>query len=135
MKNLFETMLDGGGMTITRAYSVINPGLLSNFSGHRSVLSARIDKDPSLFSKSDWKDADRADLRAVTLETFQARVTACPWYDKGEHVPIIPLVHGTDSTISMKIAENGFTTLSSLDAGFYGSGIYFLRQVRTSLLQ
>jgi len=34
-------------------------------------------------------------------------------------------LHGTSFTIAWKIAQQGFAALSTLDAGFYGKGIYF----------
>jgi len=34
-------------------------------------------------------------------------------------------VHGTDSAVAWKIADTGYATLSTLDSGFYGSGMYF----------
>jgi len=37
-------------------------------------------------------------------------------------VPVIPLVHGTSLAGAHKIAQSGFSTISSLDAGFYGAG-------------
>ena len=36
--------------------------------------------------------------------------------------PIIPVLHGTSSAVAWKIAENAFSAISSLDAGYYGNG-------------
>eukprot|EP01126_Amoeba_proteus_P054248 TRINITY_DN6665_c0_g1_i4.p1 TRINITY_DN6665_c0_g1~~TRINITY_DN6665_c0_g1_i4.p1 ORF type:complete len:176 (-),score=31.57 TRINITY_DN6665_c0_g1_i4:35-562(-) len=44
---------------------------------------------------------------------------------KKKKVPIWPLLHGTDFSIALAISSTGFATLSSLDAGWYGRGIYF----------
>jgi len=38
---------------------------------------------------------------------------------------LLPMVHGTELSLGWKIASAGFATLSTLDAGFYGRGIYF----------
>jgi len=38
---------------------------------------------------------------------------------------IVPACHGTNTTIGEKICETGFASLSSLDAGYFGKGIYF----------
>jgi len=35
------------------------------------------------------------------------------------------VVHGTDANIAKQICSAGFAALSSLDAGYYGKGIYF----------
>ena len=40
-------------------------------------------------------------------------------------MPVIPVVHGTDASVAWKISRTGFSALSSLDAGFYGVGMYF----------
>jgi len=37
----------------------------------------------------------------------------------------VPVVHGTGEDVAWKIASGGFAALSTLDAGFYGKGIYF----------
>jgi len=39
--------------------------------------------------------------------------------------PVIPTIHGTSGTSAWLIVAGGFATLSSLDAGYYGAGIYF----------
>jgi len=38
---------------------------------------------------------------------------------------IIPMCHGTELSIAEKICETGFAALSSVDAGYFGRGIYF----------
>jgi len=40
-------------------------------------------------------------------------------------VPILPTVHGTSLENAWKICYGGFATLSKLDTGYFGSGIYF----------
>jgi len=40
-------------------------------------------------------------------------------------VVILPVVHGTDLAVAERIAKTGFAALSSVDAGYYGKGIYF----------
>lgn len=40
-------------------------------------------------------------------------------------VALFPAVHGTTVDLAWKIAGTGFASLSSLDAGYYGKGIYF----------
>jgi len=48
-------------------------------------------------------------------------------------VPILPTAHGTELFLAEKIAQTGFANLSSLDAGFFGSGIYFSTHVMYTL--
>jgi len=40
-------------------------------------------------------------------------------------LPVLPVIHGTQSDVAWKIASTGFAALSSLDAGYFGKGIYF----------
>src|SRR5687768_17256120 len=113
---------------IYRIYSVFNRELASNFVTQRGILARRMQTDAELFRKADWKEADRVDLRQRTLQHFQQTAAACPWAgedgDDMDNVPIIPMVHGTAGVVAWKIVENGFSALSSLDAGYYGCGIY-----------
>jgi len=39
--------------------------------------------------------------------------------------PLLVVVHGTDMEIAWSIACNGFAALATLDAGYYGKGLYF----------
>jgi len=48
-------------------------------------------------------------------------------------VPILPTLHGTDESVAWKICRSGFATLALLDAGWYGSGIYFTTDARYAL--
>jgi len=52
-------------------------------------------------------------------------VSTFTWNSPNDTVPIIPVVHGTGVEIAKQICSSGFAALSSLDAGFYGKGIYF----------
>lgn len=42
-------------------------------------------------------------------------------------------MHGTSAAIANKIVDYGFSALSSVDAGFYGKGMYFASSVRYTL--
>ena len=46
------------------------------------------------------------------------------------HSIIVPMLHGTSTTIAWKIAQTGFANTSTRDLGFYGSGIYFTSSLR-----
>jgi len=58
------------------------------------------------------------------MERYSTLVDRFPWNAK-EEIPIIPVVHGTDASVGWHICSAGFAALSSLDAGFYGKGIYY----------
>jgi len=59
-----------------------------------------------------------------TIEVLNNKLNLFTW-NKIQSIPILPVLHGTDLSIAWKICSNGFATLSSLDVGYYGSGIYF----------
>jgi len=110
---------------ITAVHGVINPQIAMNFDGFRAVLQRRFSQDPRLFKKDDWLQGDRADLRRWVSHSYGLLTQKYKWNSFAEAVPVVPLVHGTDLNVAWKILDTGFSALSSLDAGFYGRGIYF----------
>jgi len=71
------------------------------------------------------KIEDRKVLREWYKERYDALVASFAWNTAEENIPIIPVIHGTDAKIGKHICSAGFAALSSLDAGYYGKGIYF----------
>eukprot|EP01125_Pyxidicula_operculata_P020486 TRINITY_DN7584_c0_g1_i1.p1 TRINITY_DN7584_c0_g1~~TRINITY_DN7584_c0_g1_i1.p1 ORF type:complete len:1741 (-),score=240.11 TRINITY_DN7584_c0_g1_i1:66-5117(-) len=128
MSEFFYEYLGGGSLKVKKAWGIYNPGLASNFATQRSLLQSRIREDPHLFAKNSWatEDASESDakLRKWVKSSYDDMVSRYFW-NNNEEVPIIPLIHGTDGSIAWKIARKGFASMSSLDAGYYGSGIYF----------
>jgi len=127
--------LDGAPLAdaISAIYGVINPQVVTNFLGHRSILARRLEKDPSLFKKEDWRKDTQLDLRQWTMHQFGVLAQSSPWYSTGELVPVVPMVHGTDAAVAWKILDTVFSALSSLDAGYYGCGIYFTSSAQYAL--
>jgi len=127
--------LDGTplAVAISAIYGVINPQIATNFLGHRSVLARRLENDPNLFKKEDWRKNSQLDLRQWTMHQFGVLTQSSPWNTIGELVPVVPMVHGTDAAVAWKILDTGFSALSSLDAGFYGCGIYFTSSAQYAL--
>jgi len=41
------------------------------------------------------------------------------------YCPILAVAHGTDYDKALKIMVSGFASLSTLDTGYYGKGMYF----------
>jgi len=127
--------LDGAPLAaaISNIYGVINPQIATNFLTHRSILARRLEKDPNLFKKEHWRRASKLDLRQWTMHQFGVLAQRSPWNTIGELVPVVPVVHGTDADVAWKILDTGFSALSSLDAGFYGGGIYFTSSAQYAL--
>jgi len=123
MEGLFHAV-DGNCYTINKAYAIYSPLLVSNAINQRQNMIARIQDNPKLFNNTSWIIKDPDGRRAWTKACFDGRCKLFAW-NKNEEIPILPVLHGTDATIAWKICQTGFASLSSLDAGFYGRGIYF----------
>jgi len=121
---LFQN-LDSDKIVIDEAYAIYNLTLLSAFRSNRQIISTRHSNTPGLFQKSDWKDDKSCEeQRNWVYSKYKERVDTYDW-NKNLELPIIPAIHGTDEKIAWNICAAGFAALSTLDAGFYGKGIYF----------
>jgi len=113
-------------LPITEAYVVYNPTLVSNFVNHISILKARLSNHKEVFGKQDWRLKEMSENRLNITKFFEERRDATGWQSKYENEPVIlPTVHGTEFNCAKSICSTGFATLSSIDSGWYGSGIYF----------
>jgi len=114
------------GIHIESVYALCNPILASQFSNHREILQQRHRESPVLFNRRDWILLQKgSQLRSYAHARYMELGTKYAWNDPDDLVPIVPVVHGTDYDIGLSIAAQGFCALASLDAGFYGKGIYF----------
>jgi hypothetical protein len=121
--------LDTKDLKYEEVFAVYNPILGANFANHHELMRQRMIESPILFSKKDWiLNQERSKLRTYIHEKYQQLAREFTWYE--ELTPIIPCVHGTDQSAADKIISQGFSALASLDAGFYGKGIYFTSSVK-----
>eukprot|EP01126_Amoeba_proteus_P066507 TRINITY_DN9632_c0_g1_i7.p1 TRINITY_DN9632_c0_g1~~TRINITY_DN9632_c0_g1_i7.p1 ORF type:complete len:321 (-),score=61.73 TRINITY_DN9632_c0_g1_i7:230-1192(-) len=105
---------------------VCNKKLLVNFINQRDLLQSRIQSSPYLFQQKSWQLlATGLVCRMWVYQTYIKRVLQFPWNTEETLVPIVPMLHATSVSVAEQICENGFATLSKLDSGFYGRGIYF----------
>ena len=104
---------------ITRIY---NPTLVSNFVGNYRVQKERLNE--KLFSSQGWATGPDKNLKTIVYERYMSLCRSYSWYDPEEPV-ILPFYHGTDVWTARKICGTGFATISSLDPGWYGKGMYF----------
>eukprot|EP01127_Copromyxa_protea_P016763 TRINITY_DN5046_c0_g1_i1.p1 TRINITY_DN5046_c0_g1~~TRINITY_DN5046_c0_g1_i1.p1 ORF type:complete len:700 (-),score=119.45 TRINITY_DN5046_c0_g1_i1:95-2194(-) len=109
---------------IKDAYAVYNPLLISNFINQLEILRARFQKNPEIFKTSRWMLEDSASKVQVN-DFYSARSKALEWNNNTDEVPILVALHGTDFTVAKSICSTGFASLSLLDGGWYGRGIYF----------
>jgi len=54
-------------------------------------------------------------------------------WNEGAEIPIIPVVHGTDSRSAAKIAKTGLMATCTTDNGHFGKGIYFTSSAKYAL--
>jgi len=121
VKNLFVNCLSGGGITLLQVTAIYNETLVNGFIGDYIKWNLRLSDNQKLFQKSDWKD--NIELRNWVMKKFQDRVDTFDW-NQNAIVPIIPACHGTDELKAYKICNGGFASLNTLDAGYFGKGIY-----------
>eukprot|EP01126_Amoeba_proteus_P061982 TRINITY_DN8369_c0_g1_i23.p1 TRINITY_DN8369_c0_g1~~TRINITY_DN8369_c0_g1_i23.p1 ORF type:complete len:298 (-),score=80.97 TRINITY_DN8369_c0_g1_i23:128-925(-) len=119
-------------LEISEAYAIFNEVLLMSFVSQYQILTTRIVNNPNLFNKAVWRTEKGSDEREVVFANLQERIQSISW-NADAQIPILPLLHGTDFGIATSIASSGFAILSSLDAGWYGKGIYFTTYVKYCL--
>jgi hypothetical protein len=114
------------GIIVSEVYSIHNPILGSAFANHREILNQRMETTPTLFNKKTWiLEQDDNNMRTYVNERYNEIVKKNAWNNPEDITPIVASIHGTDFNIAKSIASKGFCALASLDAGFYGKGIYF----------
>jgi len=124
-----ENLLDA----IVSVKAVVNPQIALNFIGHRELLSKRLESDPQIFKKDDWKTLRGSGVRSWMINQYRILFQQYAWNSVEMEVPVVPFLHGTDAAIARKIIDTGFSAISSLDAGFYGRGIYFTSKAQYAL--
>jgi len=119
---LFSRFDSSNGAEINDIFAIYNPVLVGNFTGSYKIAVTR--SDQALFTKQTWTDDDNAQKHQFVFDKFKELCNKYPW-NQNSSSPIIPVLHGTDFLVAEKICESGFAALSSLDAGYFGKGIYF----------
>jgi hypothetical protein len=123
LKKLFNLHLHGVKFTITKAYAVHNPALEHMFEHYGDKLYNQWRVNPQLFRKEDWKLSKKEHRQWMLnhLENYEQTFT----HNASKPVPIVPMIHGTSDKAVWQIIQTGFTTVSTLDEGWYGKGMYF----------
>jgi len=125
--NQLKEKLDFEGLKFDKSYALVTPELAVAISIARKVQSSRMKENPSQFFNQTWKNFPDLEIRQEIINCFQQKLYEWEW-NVGltlDCSPILPVVHGTDKSIALKIAQGGFASLSTLDDGYYGKGIYF----------
>lgn len=121
VSNLLNSLFNGSKLTPIEISAVYNKTLATSFVNNYAIsVSRKLYSSEHFFSVDYRKNNDKLWI----MEKFQTFADLCPW-NKDLTLPIIPSLHGTDYFVARAIAETGFAALSSLDAGYFGKGIYF----------
>jgi len=121
---MFYDHLEGSELIISEIYGVYSESLLNGFSVYHQNLTTRINEAANLFKHNKWIHQDPSGLRKWMMDRYTSFVNLWSWNENSE-VSIIPQLHGTDFDIAKAICKTGFASLSLLDEGWYGKGIYF----------
>jgi len=121
---MFKDHLEGNEIIISEIYGVFSESLLKSFSHYYENLTRRFNDAPNLFKKNEWTNQDSTGLRLWMIYRYKVFASKWPW-NANCQVEIIPQLHGTDFKTAKSICNAGFATLSTLDGGWYGRGIYF----------
>jgi len=130
-------------MKFKAVHTLWNPVLASSFINFQDILAQRYIESPHLFKKQKWRNKQHFKAeREFVHDQLERRISEFSWNVvkglDGEEtfyvdVPIIPVAHGTSTTVGWSIAVQGFAALASLDAGYYGKGIYFTSYVEYTI--
>ncbi len=122
IQNLLNTFFSNNNtLEIDEVRAIYNKALTVSFINHWHTTTTRYAMDHSQFFYTDYgNDAQKKNV----ISMYEKKIAGFA-YKKQWDIPPLPVLHGTDLAIAEKIAQTGFASLSSLDAGFYGKGIYF----------
>jgi len=116
------------GLRFTGISAIYNKPLISSFVNTWRAMGHRLRTAGDMFAYDSWRNQDDELVRQreAVVENFLKRSSSSPW-NFGENAinPILMTAHGTELGTALKICETGFASLSKLDDGFYGRGIYF----------
>jgi len=114
-------ILQGSKFDVEEITAIYNPILTTNFIGSWRVITERITNQSAIFARTTYS---RDNQRKWVEYKYHESVSKFEWNHDLKN-PIIVAAHGTDLNVAFKIAATGFTSLSSIDAGYFGRGIYF----------
>jgi len=101
--------------------------LAQNMSNYRKIMKERMRSDSELFKRDNWMEKSNFLFRSRTLDHFQRQIFLFEWNFNLDikDCPILAVAHATSMKKATNIVVSGFASLSTLDVGWYGKGIYF----------
>jgi len=115
---------------IRQVFAIQNDALERGFLFYSYSLLEKFKSSPQLFKKENWKEKQDAEPRKWVQSQFQKYSNRFKNYTFDMEVPIVPFFQGTAKSTAMKIAQTGFTTVATLDDGWYARGIYFTSNLK-----
>lgn len=120
--SLLTTHFKKGPLRVVAITAVYNPALSVSFVNQWKLMTTRRIEAPEQFFRCTFnKDEEKVQI----MKYYQDNLLQFTPYNQKLCVPLLPALHGTDLLVAEKIAQTGFASLSSLDPGFFGRGIYF----------
>ena len=113
---------NGHGITLSRVEVVKSATTIAGFHYRLKQTAARLTANGgnNPFVKAWPGDA----VKAAMLRHLESQFAAADW----DGVRVLPLWHGCSAAVADEIMSKGPAALATLDAGFFGSGIYFTPQ-------
>jgi len=129
LRKFFNEKLGGRGLAIKSISAIYNPLLVKSFCNQQIIMQQRFKDHSKLFTTQNWKES-KNELKNWVHELYRKKVEQFDWNEKSNEtnpfpIYILPVVHGCDGDVALKICMTGFANLSLLDQGWYGQGVYF----------
>jgi len=127
-----EILKKCGGEKTGRIVDVIalqNDALEKSFIFYCHSLIEKFRSSPILFKKENWKSKQDKDERLWVHEQYLKFSKQFKDWTEHPDVPVLPVFQGTSKATAYKIAQTGFSTVATLDDGFYGRGMYFTSSI------
>lgn len=127
---LFREALQGSKFDVKQIYAIKNEALAQSFNSEMQKLQHKFTDAPSLFNAQGWRENDNNGqgskemrLKEKTFEQLKEFANGFEW-NKNRKVKIIPVVHGTSVSSVWKVCSSGFTSLATLNEGWYGKYVF-----------
>ncbi len=130
VESLLTTHFKKGPLVIKQITAVYNRALTVSFVNQWKVMIQRKLHAPEHFFHCTYaKDQEKLAI----MKYYNENLLQFTPYNQKLVLPLLPVLHGTDLVVADMIAQTGFASLSSLDPGFYGKGIYFTTSILYTL--
>lgn len=130
VETILTTHFSRGNVKVAEITAIYNKALLVSFVNQWKIMTTRKIQAPEHFFTCTYsKDG----AKMAVMAYFQKMILNFWPYNQDLQVSLVPALHGTNQLVAEKIAQTGFASLSSLDSGYYGKGIYFTTSILYTL--